>query len=168
MFDYDNNSGVYCKKRSEKCNIRGPFNTGFDITPSVASTEYYLHYILNSNKVSRGGGDGGAHGAAGRGDAPGVQGPRHGRDRASVVLGCPTLVLLELLAGPGVHGVWPDGEEMSVLGAGRADEVVVDTLVEGACGEHLQAHRALQLLLQGSHLPGQELLQPHVLLSCPV
>ena len=32
------------------------------------------------------GGDGGAHGGAGRGDAPGVHGPRHGRDRARVKL----------------------------------------------------------------------------------
>ena len=87
---------VFISKGGDKHNSNDLGRCKVDATPSFAST------IVDKSKLylddaSRLGGDGAGAGAH-RGDAAGVQQPRHGRH------GAPALVLLEHRAGPGVVG----------------------------------------------------------------
>ena len=91
---------VFISKGGDKHNSNDLGRCKVDATPSFAST------IVDKSKLylddaSRLGGDGAGAGAH-RGDAAGVEQPRHGRHGAPVIPLPPALVLLEHRAGPGV------------------------------------------------------------------
>ena len=82
------------------------------------SLQQIIAAYLDDYSRPRVGGDGGLGPGAGRGDAAGVESPRHCRHCAGVELARSALVFFECGPRPGVGGAGPGGEQVAVPGVG--------------------------------------------------